>query len=116
MQSPFISYVYALNSQTKMLKTKRSDALVRFLESQLLPILILPEQVDVAKRRKELLGSIVSTASASKSSSSLEEKDIFEVETDPLPCVPPSAAATSPQKASESSRSKAMSGVKCLRR
>ena len=95
-----------------MLKTKRSDALVRFFELQLAPFLIHVDQVDIAKRRKELLGSIASTSSAPKSSASLEDKDIFDVETDASPCALPSAAAESPPKSSESSRSKVVSGIK----
>jgi hypothetical protein len=72
------------------------------------------DQVELAKRRKELLGNVASSASTLKSLTPLEDNDIFDVDSEPLPCAPPSAAAVSPQKTSESSRSKAVSGINCL--
>ena len=96
----------------KMLKTKRSDALVRVLNVSFAPILILMYQVNAAKRRKELLDKINSTASTPQSSTPVLDGDIFDVESDPLPHEAPSAAPSSPQKTVESSRSKTVSGMK----
>jgi hypothetical protein len=94
-----------------MLKTKRSDALVRVLNVSLALILILMYQVDAAKRRKELLGNIISTASTPQSLTPVLDGDIFDVESDPLPHEAHSAAPSSPQKTVESSRSKTVSGM-----
>jgi len=69
-------------------------------------------QADIAKRRRELLGSAVSAAPNPKSSAPLADDDIFEVDPDVTPAAPPSAASSSAQEKLEQPRSKAVSGNK----
>jgi nitroreductase len=69
-------------------------------------------QADIAKRRRELLGNAASAAPNPKSSASLADDDIFEVDPDITPAAPPSAASSSAQAKVEQPRSKAVSGKK----
>jgi hypothetical protein len=93
-----------------MLKTKRSDALVRLCLSLFGPSLTQLLQGDVAKRRRELLGSTTATASTSKSLKALDDDDIFSIEADSRTPGPAPAPSSSPLKTGEKSRSDAVSG------